>query len=103
MIKVERYTISGVQKNDPDGLWVLHSNYAALLDERDNFQADWIDAITKLAAAENERDAYKMDAERYRWLRYFSPTLAVCDENTTYYGMELDAAIDAALADGGKT
>jgi hypothetical protein len=50
-----------------------------------------------LAAANKRLEAAERDAARYRWLRGGDSRLAVCDEDTSYYLEQLDAAIDAAL------
>ena len=46
------------------------------------------------------------DAERYRWLAYTSdtnPIMAIdLETRRLYFGLELDAAIDAAMAQGEK-
>jgi hypothetical protein len=40
------------------------------------------------------------DAARYRWLRNQDERLAVCDEETSYYGHDLDARLDKAIQEG---
>lgn len=59
-------------------------------------------ALHQAAAMARELEAVMKDAKRYRWLRDFNEHVCLTFSRETaetdcYFGVELDAAIDAAL------
>ena len=77
--------------------------------ERDEYR---LAADTMAASHKVERDALAKDAERYLWLRdmnsdsssgtYVGDETDALPEDVTWVGSDLDAYVDAAMAQGGK-
>jgi len=97
MTKVQRYKV-GYYTDE----WGMSSNTPCLVPDDSGYAVkfeDYCKLETELAAIKAENERLKRDAERYRWLRYFSKNPGEAGRWTPLLE-PLDTAIDTAMSQG---